>query len=211
MRARRFICAREDDSGASEAGFSLVELLIVIVVLPMVVGSMSMAIILALGIQSTVSNEVGSSGDAEVMSSVFYGDVQGALAITTSASGAQCGVGTQLLGVEWDISTTEPPMYQDIVSYAVVQNGSAYSLVRNYCASGFSSTPTSSTTVVNDISAAQSAPAILPSSFNVGAQAGWTSAQGVTSVAWTLTEPKSGYSFALTATPAVSESSGSAG
>jgi hypothetical protein len=170
----------------------------------MIIGSLALAIMVAFGVQTSVTNRVGSSGDAQVVSSVFYRDVQGALAITTSASGAQCGARTQLLGVEWDISTTEPPMYQDVVSYAVVQNGSSYSLVRNFCASGFSSTPTSSTTVANNIAATQSAPAILPSSFNVGAQAGWTSAQGVTGVAWTLTEPKSGYSFALVATPAVS-------
>jgi hypothetical protein len=177
----------------------------------MVVGSMAMAIVLALGIQSNTSNAVSSSGDAQVVSSVFYGDVQGALALTTGASSAQCGVGTQLLGVEWNVSTTQPPTYSDIVSYALVHSGSVYSLVRNFCASGFSSTPTSSTTVANNFSATQSAPAILPSSFNVSAQAGWTSAQGVTSVTWTLAEPKSGYSFALVATPAVSESSLSGG
>jgi hypothetical protein len=102
-------------------------------------------------------------------------------------------------------------MYQDIVSYTVVQNGSAYSLVRNYCASSFSQTPTSSTTVVNNISAQQSAPAITPSNFGASVEVGWVSAQGITGVVLTVTEPGSGYSYVLVSTPAVSGSSGSTG
>jgi hypothetical protein len=195
----------------SESGFTLVELLIVTVLLPMIVGSMSMAIIVALGIQSNITNAVGSSGDAQVVSSVFYGDVQEALAITTSASAAQCGAGAQLLGLEWGLSTPTPPTYSDVVSYVAVRNGSSYSLVRNFCASGFSSTPTGSTTVVNDISATQGAPAVTPSNFVVNLASGWVSAQGITGVAWTVTEPKSGYSYVLDSTPAVSSSSGSTG
>jgi hypothetical protein len=208
MRAGRFIehspqTASCDGAGRSEAGLTLVELLIVTVLLPMIIGSLAMAIMVAFGIQTSVTNRVGSSGDAQVVSSLFYQDVQGASMITTSAA-AQCGTGTQILGLEWGLSTTNPPIYHDVVSYVVVSTGSTAMLVRNFCASGDSSTPTSSATVVNGVSPTQAAPAILPSSFIIGAQAGWTSAHGVTSVAWTLTEPKSGYSFVLVATPAVS-------
>lgn len=209
MRSARFVDSRVDRG--SESGFTLVELLLITVLLPMIVGSMTLAIILALQIQSTVSTSVGSSGDAQQVSSVFYGDVQGALAITTSASAAQCGTGTQILGLEWGLSTTAPPVYQDVASYVVLQNGTTHSLVRNFCSSGSSVTPNSSTTLANNISVSQSAPVVSPSSSGVSAQAGWAPAQGVTSVAWTLSEPTSGYSYILVATPAVSESSTSAG
>ena len=180
------------------------------VLLPIIIGSLALAITVAFGVQSSVTSRIGSAGDAQIVSSLFYRDVQGASMITTSAA-AQCGIGAQILGLEWGLSTTNPPIFSDVVSYVMVSTGSTAMLVRNFCAAGDSSTPTSSATVVNDILPTQAGPAIAPTSFGAIVGAGWVSAQGITGVRLTIFEPKSGYSYVLTSTPAVSGSSTSGG
>ena len=70
----------------AESGFSLVELLIVIVVLPLVVGAITLALMSVLNLQGGVSNRLSDSSDAQVVSANFVSDVQGASLITTAAS-----------------------------------------------------------------------------------------------------------------------------
>ena len=55
---------------------------------------------------------------------------------------AQCGSGTQLLGLEWGPGV-QPGNFQTVISYVLVANanGSTSSLIRQYCTGG-SSTPT---------------------------------------------------------------------
>ena len=76
------------------------------------------------------------------MSSNYVEDVQSALQITTSATAAQCGGGTQLLGLAWNLSPTTNT-YQTVVSYSEVKKGTTYLLRREYCANGASPTATS--------------------------------------------------------------------
>ena len=104
-----------------------------------------------------------------MVSANYQKDVESAEMITTQPSSTpQCGTGTQLLGLEWNQQGT---VYENIVSYVKVNNGSTSSLVRQYCTNG-STTPTSTSTVSSDIlqSQTQSAPVVItPASINASA------------------------------------------
>jgi hypothetical protein len=190
-----------DRSIYSEDGFTLVELVIVIAVVPLVIGAICLALISVLSLQAGVAKGISDSADAQVVSANFQKDVEGAEMITTQpTSTPQCGTGTQLLGLEWNQQGT---VYQNMVSYVKVDNGSTSSLVRQYCTNG-STTPTSTSTVSSDIpqSQTQSAPVVItPASINASAAAGWMSTVGITGVTFATTEPASGYSYELTAVP----------
>ena len=141
---------RSRDSG--EAGFSLIELVIVTAILPLIIGALSVGLLAVFSLQPSVSNRLANTGDSQVVSSNFENDVQSAAQITTVSSYGyigwdQCGPNTQvqLMGLEWNLQSSGA--YQTVVSYAEVRSGSTYSLVRQYCSSGFSTTPTSSTTI----------------------------------------------------------------
>ena len=185
----------------SEDGFTLIELIIVVAVVPLIIGAITLALISVLSLQAGVSKSISASADAQVVSANFQKDVEGADMITTQPSSTpQCGTGTQLLGLEWNQQGT---VYQNIVSYVKVDNGSTSSLVRQYCTNG-STTPTSTSTISSDIlqSQTQSAPVVItPASTNASAAAGWTPTAGITGVTFTTTEPASGYSYTLTAVP----------
>jgi prepilin-type N-terminal cleavage/methylation domain-containing protein len=185
----------------SEDGFTLIELIIVVAVVPLIIGAISLALISVLSLQAGVSNRISDSADAQVVSANFQKDVESAEMITTQPSSTpQCGTGTQLLGLEWNQQGT---VYENIVSYVKVDNGSTSSLVRQYCTNG-STTPTSTSTVSSDIpqSQSQSAPVVItPASINASAAAEWTSTVGITGVTFATTEPASGYSYTLTAVP----------
>ena len=124
---------------------------------PLIIGAISLALISVLSLQGGVSNGISDSADAQVVSANFQKDVESAEMITTQPSSTpQCGTGTQLLGLEWNQQGT---VYENIVSYVKVNNGSTSSLVRQYCTNG-STTPTSTSTVSSDIpqNQTQSAP-----------------------------------------------------
>jgi len=205
-----------------EAGFTLIELVIVTAVLPLIVGGLSVGLLSVFSLQSSVSNRLADTGDSQVVSSNFENDVQSAAQITTVSNlgysgNDQCGPNTevQLMGLEWNPFVSGGG-YQTIVSYAEVKNGSTYSLVRQYCSSGFSATPTSSTIISYNMPVAcsatvttncQSPPAILPASSSTAALTGWTSTQQVTGVQLEISEPNSteangSFSYTLAAVPA---------
>jgi type II secretory pathway pseudopilin PulG len=74
-----------------EEGFTLIELVIVIVILPMVVGGIAAALIAILQTESTTFNKVGDSADAQITSVNFTRDVQSANAVTDyPATAGQC-------------------------------------------------------------------------------------------------------------------------
>lgn len=198
--------------GDDEAGFTLVELCIVLVILPIVIAALAAGLVAVFSIQGTVSTRVGDSGDAETVSTNYVSDVQSALQITTDASASQCGGGTQLLGLEWN-QNPNTNVYETVVSYTVKQEGTAYALLRNFCNLGASATATSSTIVSFNIELSQSAPTISPATENSLAQAGWVAAQPVTNVQFSLTEPETGanYNYVLSATPEVSSPPTTAG
>jgi hypothetical protein len=184
----------------SESGFTLIELLIMVVVLPLVIGAIAAGLLAVFSLQTGVSNRLSDSGDAQVVSAYFETDVQSAQQITVNPTAPQCGTGSQLLGLEWSFNA-QTGAYETVVSYVETATGSTYSLLRQYCSSGISSTPTSSTVVSSDLLDSQPPPVISPATASAQASAGWTSTQSVTKVAFVLSEPKSNYTYALSAVP----------
>lgn len=204
------------------------ELIIVVAILPIIVGALSVGLIAVFSLQSSVSNRLGDTSDSQVVTSTYETDVQSAASVSTTAgnTAGQCGPSTetQLLGLAWNPNVTTGG-YQTIVSYAEVQNGTAWNLVRQYCTSGYSTTPVSSTVVSYNVeqpctatvTTACQEPATVYETG--GAQANpldWTAivnsttpANNVTKIEFALAEPNTtesggAYQYTLAAVPAAS-------
>ena len=113
---RRFVACRTPGAlrrlrDAGDEGFTLIELVVVLVILPLVIGAIAVALLVTFQDQVGVSTRVSTSADAQVTSAFFVRDVQSALYVTTTASPASgsvawpsaagpatdCGSGTSLL------------------------------------------------------------------------------------------------------------------
>ncbi len=146
-----------------QSGFTLVELLIAFVILPVVMGAISVGLVSVLSLQSSVTGRVTGSASMQTVLSVFTRDVQSASSITASTSSIACDPQTsgerQVLGLQWASGNAA-------VSYMVVpmNNGptgpgnnalgtTGYSLERVACV--FSATPTSTSVVAYDVNASQ--------------------------------------------------------
>jgi prepilin-type N-terminal cleavage/methylation domain-containing protein len=189
-----------------EGGFTLIELIIVTSIIPLVVGALAFGLVSVFSLQSGVSSRISESGDAQVVSSYFVKDVESAASLTTNQNSAntQCGSGTQLLGLEWSFNQSTGT-YSTVVSYVEQSNGTAtsYSLVRQICTSGASSTPSSTNTISNDIPTGQLSPSIFPSGGN--SSTGWISTVGVTSVQFGIAEAgTTSFAYTLVAVPRAS-------
>ncbi len=187
--------------GLSDEGFTLIELLITVTVLPLVVGAISVGLVSVFSLNSSVGNRLSDSGDAQLVSATFLKDVQSSEMITTSASSVpQCGAGQQLLGLQWDNGMT-------VVSYAVVSQSSGalttYSLDRYYCTLGNLGTPSASSVVSYGIAPNQAPPVVTCSktAASCAASVQWIPAAGVQAVTFAITEPKTNFSYTLSATP----------
>ena len=204
----------ERDARALDGGFTLFEMLIVLVILPMVIGALAYGLVSVFSLQGSVSGRVTDSGNAQTVSATFIKDVQSAGMITVSATPA-CGTGTQLIGLKWSGSAST---YLSYVSYVAVPNdgSTTYSLVRQYCAPGPSSAPTATTTLATDLSAqsAVTSPTITCAPAASGcastALSAWISAAQTSRVTLTVGETQSviagtstPFSFALSATPRI--------
>ncbi len=203
---KRYVAAR----GSKEGGFTLVELLIAITVMPLVVGAISVGLVSVFSLHSSTNNRIIDSADAQLVSATFLKDVQSAQMVTTSPlSVPQCGTGHQLLGLQWDNGQTS-------VSYVVLSQTSGssttYALERYYCTLGDSATPAESSMLSQSIAGTQGPPTVTCSASVGGCSAStkWISATAVQAVSFTITEPKSNFSYTLTATPRVWDSSGGA-
>jgi prepilin-type N-terminal cleavage/methylation domain-containing protein len=157
-RRRGVIDAVDDAQSRDDSGFTLIELLIVVTVLPMIIGGLALGLLTMFSLQSSVSNRLGDTGDSQMVSSTYSIDVQSALAISTqSGTTDQCGPSseTQLLGLASNALTNGSNGYGTVISYADVQNGTSWNLVRQLCRSttgaAYLLTPTSSTTVSYNI------------------------------------------------------------
>jgi hypothetical protein len=109
-------------------------------------------------LQPSIANRIGDTGDAQVVSSTYTTDVQSALAVSTQSGTAdQCGPSTetQLLGLASNALTGGTSGYGTVITYADIQNGSSWNLVRQLCKSttgtAYLAAPTSSTTVSYNI------------------------------------------------------------
>jgi hypothetical protein len=213
---QRFRRARLETDSAQ--GFTLVELLIITAILPMVIGALSAGLLAVFSLQNSTANRLSNSSDSQIVSANYVQDVQGASLITTmTAPGCGAASQTQLLGLEW----TPPGGVLTVVSYDEIQVGSKYSLLRNFCAAGLSTTPTSFETVAYNVPhwtpPGTTPVTILPSASATAAAAGWATAQPVTGVTLAIIEPGSGstggapYAYTLVAVPSAGAPPGQQG
>ncbi len=196
-----------------DGGFTLIELVVVCLMLPIVIGAITLALIMILSGRNTVASRILNSSDAQIVSSNFETDVHGATQITTNSTASPCettGQGTAILSLRWNLDSQGN--YQTTVSYVVEHNGT-YGLWRNYCVGGSTNltNPSTQNEVAADIPSNQGPPAILPASESSGAAAGWVNAQGVTSVTLSITPPGSDDPYTLLADPAVNATNNPSG
>lgn len=199
---------------SGEDGFTLVELLIVVGVTPLIIGALVMGLFSMFSLENSVTNRLTDTGEAQAFQANFRVDIQSAEQITTQSSntGDECGTGTQLLELEWNENNTTHA-YQTIVSYMSVATTSGstttYSLVRNYCTTGPSSTPTTSTIISSDLSpsvGANDVSVTCVSGETCNVSQGWVNAQNIENVSFPISETDSSESLTLVADPATNGS-----
>ena len=95
-------CRRKD---CADGGFTLIELIIVVTILPLVVGALGAGLLAVFSLQSNVSSRLTGSEDNQTVQANYTRDVQGATSIYTTTSplcGPTTAGVTQLLGLEWN-------------------------------------------------------------------------------------------------------------
>ena len=137
-------------------------------IMPIVVGALAFGLVMVFSLQSGVGSRITDAGDAQVASSTFLKDVQSAEMITEMSSPA-CGTGSsayQLLGLEWGGTGGS---YLVTVSYVTQPNPglSSYSLIREMCTQGNTTSPATVTTVATDLAgSAATAPPYIECASN---------------------------------------------
>jgi prepilin-type N-terminal cleavage/methylation domain-containing protein len=138
----------------NEAGFTLIELIIVTLIIPIIVGAITLALVSIFSLQTGTASRVSDSADAQVVSSNFETDVQNASLITSDSSGGspQCvpaspvAGGTQVLGLQ------SPANGGTVISYEDVANGNGgRSLMRYVCQGGANTSPVSASAVSTNV------------------------------------------------------------
>jgi len=205
-------------------GFTLVELLIVLVVLPVIVGALSYGLLSIFSLQSGVSNRLTDTEDAQVVAASYTTDVQSAYNITTNGTETDsCGTITdQILGLELDEQSNQVP--GEVISYVIVPvSSTAISLERLQCDTAANATATTETTLAFDVSAAiqpvvdiTCATAFAGSSgvesCTQAAASGWISAFEFSQIVLPVTEASKGnYAYTLVAAPAAATSASNEG
>ena len=205
-RARRS-SARFSGDVASDKGFTLIELIIVVAIIPLIVGALAVSLISVFSLQNATASRLNDTADSQVVSSYFIGDVQSSAQVqvtsnplTTSLCGGVSG--TQLLAMQWSGSAGD---YQTTVSYDEVQQpDGTYVLERLACTNG-SVTPSSTTVIAADLAN----PSQESACINVGDLSTTCTTDTSTPVVsndialvrLTVKEPKSSYTYTLQATP----------
>jgi hypothetical protein len=207
----------------------LVELLVVVVIIPLVVGAIGVALVTTLTNTNTTSNTITESGDAQLVSSTFVSDVQSAASLTNYTTNnsppggpAICATPAQEAGQNftpifsslWENGTTE-------VSYVEITETSGNSVLRNFC-QGSPSTPVSTSAVSHNAQSGVTAVvAGIPCPYTLtptnpacpSKTAGWTSAAGTAYVQMSIQEPISSsggtYRYALYGSPRVTSTASS--
>ena len=225
--------ASQAQAVSDDAGFTLVELLIVVVILPLVIGAMSLGLISVFSLQDGVSGRLVDSASVQVVSSVFLKDVQSAGLLTAPTAPAsttpKCGSAlaspptqTQLLGLAWNGSGSSPSGFQNHVSYVTELDGTQYSLIRQFCTGG-STIATSTTMIATNIDGTlTTAPDIACATASAtcsssGARNGWITTDGVTGVTLSVYgiihhgsgTSSTAFQYALVATPRILKVAGS--
>lgn len=178
--------------------------MIVAVILPVVVAGITMAVITSLRDDTGVSTRLSDSHDAQITSAYFVRDVQSASDIYTGSS-LLCGSGTQVLGLEWNVSVGTPTY----VSYVTETVGSTPALVRNLCRGATKTFSTVSHDIASTTSASISLTCSAADSSCAADAAKWPPLTSVDlqTVQLQVTET-SGYVYTLDAAPRQDASAG---
>jgi hypothetical protein len=183
----------------------MIELLVVAVIIPIIVGAIATAVITSMKDQNGVSGRLSDSASAQVTSSFYVRDVQSAAYVTTSAtsSPAPCGSGTTfVLGLSWG----SPTAGGTVVSYWLDPTPgnptpATNDLLRLYC-SGGSTTPASTVTVDHGLLTSSGIRSdIAPPSNATAAATNWASTSGISGITLQAQESSSTYDFDLLAVP----------
>jgi prepilin-type N-terminal cleavage/methylation domain-containing protein len=213
-------------SRESDDGFTLVELLMVVTILPLIVGALSAGLIAVFSLQSGVAGRLSHTADAQAVSVNFARDIQGAGQVTTDPSGLKpaCAVpagGTQLLGLESDLATSG--VYQTIISYysipepATASAAATNEIVRTYCTGANTTVAQSSEILAFDVSVAGTQTALHNSVMTVtcvngqsslcaNASTGWVGAQNVSTVSFAIDDQTNNDPYTVVGSPIASTS-----
>jgi large repetitive protein len=127
--------------GAGDAGFTLVELLIVIALEAIIVGALGSAFILLMNNSTTVSESLSRTSDARIAASSIVGDAgnssgpETSLTDTTSCPDANppvAGTASPVVRFDWNSTSSTGVVVPDIVNYVTVSS----TLLRRACVSG---------------------------------------------------------------------------
>jgi prepilin-type N-terminal cleavage/methylation domain-containing protein len=212
--ARGRLSERRNFRDDQEAGFTLVELLVVVVILPLVVGAICVALLSVMTEENSVASKVSNSGDTTVLAANFVKDVQSAQYLTTNpsvAGPASCATTASILSLQWPVAGTNNTA---VVSYAVVTQGTSSRLFRYYC-EGVNA-PSAKVVAYNVQStlaatvAGSSCSQFTCNPAQAAAGSGWASGVGVSGVTLAVQVPEttpsgtSTYSHTVTGVPRVS-------
>jgi prepilin-type N-terminal cleavage/methylation domain-containing protein len=158
---------RQGDAAGTreESGFTLIELIIVTLIIPVIIGALTLSLISIFSLQSSTSSRISNSGDAQEVSSNFETDIQGASMLIapgpnpgapSGQSPGTCGTGTEVLSLQSGTQAQNGTYPTEISYVTVLQNvtPTTYNLVRNICQNG---TLTGSALVSHDVAQSQTA------------------------------------------------------
>lgn len=204
--------SRTSNLTRNEGGFTLVELLIVTIVLPIILGAIALALVSTFSLQSGVSNRISGSADAQVVSAAFVNDVQNASFLTTeSTSSPQCAPASQVANSA-QVFGVQSSDGQTVISYEEVPSGSIYRLVRYECQSGILvGTTVASNNVPSGLQATISCETTIAAECSSVSPAlppyatGWAPAAGISAVTLNIAETAGtdNFHYSLTAVPRI--------
>lgn len=151
-----------------EEGLTLVELLLVILVLPVLVGGIALLAGGVLNADRSVSTSVSVSASIQTTMQPFFSDVQASTGITTD-SALGCGPLAGVLSIETS---------KAVVTYALAPDGNTYTLLRYYCAGSATANATSVIAVAHNVTAQGVSVTVTPTTPS----GSWTSSTQIYSV-----------------------------
>jgi prepilin-type N-terminal cleavage/methylation domain-containing protein len=196
---------------AGDAGFSLIELVVVLVVMPIIIGAIAMGMVAVFHLQSSTGQRLSGSVDLQKVSAQYVKDVQNAEQVYLGTTPQECGAaGVQLLGLGWNGINPNTNLYNTMVSYvrvASVNNSTDYQLERLYCTLGNMTTPVATNVLSSDFYLTsglltQSPPAVCATTLtDCSTAAGAYSAHNIAAVTFTMYVPMSSAPYSLIASP----------
>ena len=129
---------RRNDDG----GFTLIEVLVVVVALPLVIGAIALGFITLLQNKDATSQRISDSHDAQITSAFFVRDVKSADTVSTS-SVSICSKTSYLVGFSWSSLNSSGASVTNASVYTI--DPTAGTINRTFC-----TTSSSSTTIVHN-------------------------------------------------------------